>query len=197
MLFPHNHVLAVVAAAVLLVVPARHALAQASAAPPALAQHDGAHDFDFLLGEWKAHLKRLPDRLVGSTKWIEYDGVSRTNPVLGSSANLEEFEVDSPATKQHIRAQTLRLYNPSSRQWSIYLLDIDKGTLGLPATVGQFTDGRGELFDYEDWKGRMVLVRFVWTHSGRSTARMEQAFSADGGKTWEVNWICDLAREGA
>ena len=171
--------------------------AQTPAPAPAAVQRDGAHDFDFLLGDWKAHLQRLPERLVGSTNWIEYDGISRTHPVLGSSANFEEFEVDSPAGKQHIRAQTLRLYSPASHQWSIYGLDVDKGQLGLPATVGQFTDGRGELFDYEDWKGRMVLVRFIWTHSGRNAAHMEQSFSPDGGRTWEVNWICDLTREGS
>jgi hypothetical protein len=165
------------------------------AGPPVASQRDGSHDFDFLLGDWKAHVKRLPERLVGSTAWIEYDGISRTHPVLGSSANFEEFEVDSPQAKAHIRAQTLRLYNPHSHQWSIYGLDVDNGTLGLPATVGQFTNGVGELFDYEDWKGRMVLVRYQWTHTGKDHARMEQAFSPDGGKSWEVNWICDLTRE--
>jgi hypothetical protein len=168
------------------------------AGAPRLSQRDGSHDFDFLLGDWKAHVKRLPDRLVGSTAWIEYDGISRHHPVLGSSANFEEFEVDSPNAPKgalaHIRAQTLRLYNPDSHQWSIYGLDVDKGTLGLPATIGQFTDGVGELFDYEDWKGRMVLVRYQWTHTGKDHAHMEQAFSPDGGKTWEVNWICDLTR---
>jgi hypothetical protein len=105
-----NRRLALLAAAALLISFPGHTLAQASPAPPVAAtQHDGAHDFDFLLGNWKAHVKRLPDRLVGSTAWIEYDGISRTHPVLGSSANFEEFEVYSPKAKAHIRAQTLRL----------------------------------------------------------------------------------------
>ena len=178
-------------AALALALPAR-TLAQTAPAP-----RDGAHDFDFLIGDWKAHLKRLPERLVGSTAWIEYYGVSRTHPVFGSNANMEEFADDNPAAKQHIRAQTLRLYDPAAGQWSIYGLDVDKGTLGLPATVGQFTNGHGELFDYENWKGRYVLVRYVWTHQGANAAHFEQAFSPDGGKTWEVNWICDLTREGS
>src|ERR1700722_3198184 len=121
--------------------------AQPGAVPP-LAQHDGAHDFDFLLGDWKAHVKRLPDRLVGSTAWIEYDGISRHHSVLGSSANLEEFEVESPTTHARIKAQTLRLHDPVSQQWSIYGFDVDNGALGLPATVGQFDDGVGTFFDY-------------------------------------------------
>jgi hypothetical protein len=190
---PHPHFRPIacgLAAVTLLAVTGAHAQPKAFPPPP---QHDGAHDFDFLLGDWKAHVKRLPDRLVGSTAWIEYEGISRHHPVFGSSANLEEFEVAGPAGA-HIKAQTLRLYDPASRQWSIYLLDVDKGSLGLPATIGQFHDGVGEFYDYENWKGRMVLVRFQWTHTGHDRAHMEQAFSPDGGRTWEVNWICDLTR---
>jgi len=156
--------------------------------------HDGAHDFDFLIGDWKAHVRRLPDRLVGSNKWIEYDGLSNHKKLLDSNANFEEFDVTSSDGKLHIKAQTLRLYNPASHQWSIYLIDLDKGTLGLPATVGQFTGKRGEFFDTEDWQGRSVLVRFMWLDQGPHAARMEQAFSPDGGKSWETNWICELSR---
>jgi hypothetical protein len=88
-------------------------------------QRDGAHDFDFLIGDWKAHVKRLPDRLVGSNAWIEYDGISRHKKILDSNANFEEFEVDNPEKHLHIKAQTLRLYNPDSHQWSIYLVDVE------------------------------------------------------------------------
>ena len=157
-------------------------------------QHDGAHDFDFLIADWKAHVRRLPDRLVGSNDWIEYDGISRHKKLLDSNANFEEFEVSNREKGLHIKAQTLRLYNPDSHQWSIYLVDLDKGTLSLPPVVGQFTGHRGEFYDQEDYKGRAVLVRFVWNDISPESARMEQSFSADGGKTWEVNWICELTR---
>jgi hypothetical protein len=165
----------------------------AEPAPPA-AQRDGAHDFDFLIGDWKAHVRRLPDRLIGSTQWIEYDGISRHKKVLDSNANFEEFEVSGHEKGQHIKGQTLRLYNPDSHQWSIYLVDVDKGTLSLPAMVGQFAGRRGEFYDQEDYKGRAVLVRYVWSDISPQSARMEQSFSADGGKSWEVNWICELSR---
>ena len=174
---------------------AQPAAAQAPAVPAAAPLHDGAHDFDFLIGRWKAHVKRLPERLVGSTAWIEYDGVSEHRKILGSNANLEEFEVDSPARHLHIHAQTLRLYNPETHQWSIYLLDLEKGELNLPPVVGSFANGRGEFYDQEMWKGRAVFVRYQWTAPTPTTALMQQAFSADGGKTWEVNWICELTRE--
>jgi hypothetical protein len=170
------------------------AAAQAPVPAQVAAQHDGAHDFDFLIGDWKAHVKRLPDRLVGSNKWIEYDGISNHKKLLDSNANFEEFQVENAKEGLHIKGQTLRLYNPESHQWSIYLLDLDKGTLDTPPVVGQFDGKRGEFYDQEVWKGRAVLVRYVWSDLSPKSARMEQSFSADGGKTWEVNWICELSR---
>ena len=169
----------------------------ATAAEPAAkvaAQHDGAHDFDFLIGDWKAHVRRLPERLSGSNQWVEYDGISNHKKLLGSNSNFEEFEVDNPTKGLHIKAQTLRLYNPVSHQWSIYLVDVDNGMLGLPPVVGQFTGRRGEFFDQEVYKGRAILVRYVWLDISPHAARMEQSFSDDGGKSWEVNWICELSR---
>jgi len=172
------------------------AQASSSNAPPEMkSERDGAHDFDFLIGNWKAHVRRLPDRLVGSNTWDEYNGISNHKKLLDSNANFEEFEVDSPEKHLHIKAQTLRLYNPESHQWSIYLVDLDKGVLSLPPVVGQFSGNRGDFFDQEVYKGRAILVRYVWLNISRRSARMEQSFSPDGGKSWEVNWICELSRD--
>ncbi len=161
---------------------------------PVAVQHDGAHDFDFLIGNWKAHVRRLPDRLNGSNTWIDYDGISNHKKILDSNANFEEFDVNNPEKHLRIKAQTLRLYNPDSHQWSIYLVDVDKGVLSLPPMVGQFTGNRGEFFDQEQYKGRAILVRYVWLNISPKSARMEQSFSPDGGKSWETNWICELSR---
>jgi hypothetical protein len=168
--------------------------AQTSANPAQLPQRDGSHDFDFLIGDWKAHVRRLPDRLNNSNEWVEYDGISNHKKILKSNSNFEEFEVTSTDKKLHIKAQTLRLYNPASHQWSIYLVDVDNGTLSLPPVVGQFTGNRGEFYDQEEYKSRAILVRYVWLNISPQSARMEQSFSPDGGKTWEVNWICELSR---
>ena len=157
-------------------------------------QHDGAHDFDFLIGDWKAHVRRLPDRLDGSNTWVEYDGISNHKKLLDSNANFEEFDVTSADRKLRIKAQTLRLYNPESHQWSIYGVDLDKGTIDLPPVVGQFHGDRGEFFNQQNWKGRVILVRYVWLNISPKSSRMEQSFSPDGGKSWEVNWICELSR---
>jgi hypothetical protein len=169
-------------------------LAQTSSDPANLPQRDGSHDFDFLIGDWKAHVRRLPDRLNNSNKWDEYDGISNHHKLLDSNANFEQFEVSSPDKKLHIKAQTLRLYNPATRQWSIYLVNLDNGTLDAPPVVGGFNGKRGEFYHQEILKGRTILVRYVWLDLSPSSARMEQSYSPDGGKTWEVNWICELSR---
>jgi hypothetical protein len=170
------------------------ALISARGEPTPSPARDGSHDFDFLIGNWKAHVRRLPDRLVGSNNWVEYNGISNHKKLLDTNANFEEFEVDNPDKHLHIKGQTLRMYNPESRQWSIYLLDLDKGTLGLPAVVGEFNGNRGEFYDQEQYKARAILVRYVWLNISPKSARMEQSFSADGGKTWETNWVCELSR---
>jgi hypothetical protein len=157
------------------------------------AEHDGQYDFDFEIGTWKIHLKRLDRRLVGSTNWVEFDGTSVTRKVWDGRANLEEFEVDSPTG--HIEGLTLRLYDPQTRQWSLYWATSKSGALG-PPTIGEFKNGRGEFFDTEPSgpNGRSILVRFVWSNITPNSAHFEQSFSDDGGKTWEVNWITDQTR---
>ncbi len=168
--------------------------AQTVSDPADLPQRDGSHDFDFLIGDWKAHVRRLPDRLNNSNVWVEYDGISNHHKLLDSNANFEEFDVTSTDKKLRIKAQTLRLYNPATRQWSIYLVDLDNGTLDTPPVVGGFAGKRGEFFHQENFKGRTILVRYVWLDISPHSSRMEQSFSPDGGKTWEVNWICELSR---
>ena len=170
------------------------AQAQTTANPALLPQRDGSHDFDFLIGDWKAHVRRLPDRLNNSNVWVEYDGISNHRKILSSNSNFEEFDVTSTDKKLRIKAQTLRLYNPASHQWSIYLVDVDNGTLETPPVVGQFAGNRGEFYNQQEYKGRAILVRYVWLNISPQSARMEQSFSPDGGKTWEVNWVCELSR---
>jgi hypothetical protein len=149
-------------------------------------RRDGSHDFDFELGTWKTHLKRLQRPLTGSTAWVEYDGTSVVRKIWGGKANLVELSVDGPAG--HLEGLSLRLYNPRSQQWSLHYANSASGTLGVP-TVGEFRNGRGEFYDREELDGRMVLVRNVWSEITASSCRFEQAFSDDGGKTWEVNWV--------
>jgi hypothetical protein len=155
------------------------------------AQRDGQHDFDFEVGTWKIHLRRLLHPLTGSNQWIEFDGTSVTRKVWDGRAFLEEFETDGPTG--HIEGMTLRLYNPESYQWSLYWANSKDGNLGQPM-IGQFKNGRGEFYDQEAFNGKTIFVRYVWSDITPNSAHFEQSFSNDGGKTWEVNWITDQTR---
>ena len=176
--------------------PAPAAAQDAAPSPRAEAPHDGQHDFDFVIGRWQAHLRKRLHPLAGSTTWIEYDGTSVMTRLWNDRANMEEFDVSTTdpraGARTRIEAQTLRLYDPASRQWSLYLVDAGNGRILMPPTVGAFRDGRGEFFDAEQFDGRDILVRYVWTQPAPHSARMEQSFSPDWGRTWEVNWILDL-----
>jgi hypothetical protein len=152
---------------------------------------DGQHDFDFHIGNWKTHLKRLSHPLTGSTTWVEYDGTTIVSKVWDGRANLVELELDGPAG--HIEGLGLRLYQPQSHQWSLNFANSAVGTLGVP-TVGEFRNGRGEFYDQETFNGRVILVRNMWTDITANSCHFEQAFSDDGGKTWEVNWIASDTR---
>jgi hypothetical protein len=158
-------------------------------AVPVLAQTsqtDGQHDFDFEIGTWKTHLRRLQRPLSGSTNWLEYDGTTVVSKVLDARANLVELRVSGPAGR--IEGLSLRLYNPQSRQWSLNFANINDGQMTRPA-IGEFKDGRGEFYNEDTYNGRAIFVRFVITKTADDVYRFEQSFSADGGKTWEVNWI--------
>jgi hypothetical protein len=126
--------------------------------------------------------------------WVEYDGICNDKKLLDTNANFEQFEVQASGTHQLFRGQALRMYNPASRQWSIYGLDLDKAELDLPPLIDEFTGKRGEFFDSEMRNGRMVQVRYVRSDLTPKSARMEQSFSPDGGNDWAVNWIVDLSR---
>ena len=154
-------------------------------------QRDGQHDFDFWFGSWKVHNRRLVHPLTGSNEWVEFDGTVVARPVWGGRANADEFEADSPSG--HIEGMTVRTYDPKSRQWSIYWANATKGVLEKPM-IGQFKNGRGEFFDQEEFAGKTIFVRFVWSDIKPNSCRWEQAFSNDGGKTWETNWIMTFTR---
>jgi hypothetical protein len=158
-------------------------------------KRDGQHDFDFLVGTWKFHLKRLKRRLVGSTDWVELDGTTVCRKVLDGRAEVEEMNVESADKHTHIQGLALRLYNPEAHQWSIYWVNGADGILEPNPMVGEFNNGRGEFYNQQVYEGRAIYARFVWSGVNTNSPHFEQSFSTDGGKTWETNWITDQTRE--
>ena len=152
---------------------------------------DGSRDFDWAIGTWKTQLKRRLKPLTGSDTWVEYTGTTLVRKVWGGKANLVELNVQGPSGK--IEGLSLRLYNPGSKQWSLNFANSSGGTLFLP-TIGSFKNGRGEFYNQETLDGRSIFVRFVMWCSKPDVCHFEQAFSNDGGKNWEVNWIASDTR---
>lgn len=158
---------------------------------PVQAKRDGGRDFDFEIGTWKTHLKRLLHPLTGSSEWAEYDGTTVVRKVWSGRANLLELEVHGSAGD--FKGLNLRLYNPQAHQWSLNFARSDLGVFSQP-TIGEFRNGRGEFVDQEVVNGRAILLRFTITILNPNLCRFEQSFSDDGGKTWEINWIATDTR---
>jgi hypothetical protein len=170
---------------------AGHVAGQTNATQAGTGHRDGEHDFDFEIGTWKTHLKRLVHPLTGSQQWATYDGTTVVRKVWDGRANLVELEVDGQTG--HMELLSLRLYNPQAHQWSLNVASSKGGSLGVP-TIGEFRNGRGEFIDQETYNDRAILVRFVISDITPDSCHFEQSFSDDGGKTWEVNWIATDTR---
>jgi hypothetical protein len=155
-------------------------------------ERDGSHDFDFLHGRWRVHNRKLGHRLAGSNDWYEFEGRADERALWGGAANIEEYEAELPSGP--VRGLALRLYDPRARQWSIHWASGDIGKLDRPM-IGDFETGRGLFYGADSVDGREVLSRFIWTPIGPDACRWEQAFSADGGESWETNWVMDFTRE--
>jgi hypothetical protein len=169
--------------------------AAAQAAPtPVATQRDGHRDFDFEIGTWKTKLSRRLRPLTGSNTWVEYEGTTVVRKVWDGRANLVELEVEGPSGR--IEGLSLRLYNPDTRQWSLNFSNSAGGTLS-PPVFGEFKNGRGEFYGQDTLDGRVILVRFVISDITENSCHFEQAFSDDGGKTWEVNWVAVDTRTGS
>jgi hypothetical protein len=155
------------------------------------APQDGRGDFDFLMGRWKLAHHRLRDRLVGDTHWEDFAGTCEASPIIGGLGNVDDNLLELPAGSY--RAATLRLFNPATGLWSIWWIDARSATLGAPVH-GSFEQGIGTFFGDDTLAGRPIRIRFVWSKITAASARWEQAFSADGGESWEMNWRMSFER---
>ena len=171
---------------------AMNAVAQSPPTDPP-APTNGQQDFDWEIGTWKTELRRLAKPLSGSNEWIEYSGTSVVRTVLDGRANLVELRVAGPSGK--IEGASLRLFNPQAGQWSLHYASARNGAMTRPVH-GHFRNGRGEFYGEEDLDGKAILVRFVISEISADSARFEQAYSEDGGRTWETNWIAVDTRIG-
>jgi hypothetical protein len=149
-------------------------------------------DWDWLVGRWTVRHRRLKARLAGSTEWEEFNGTSSLKITLGGAGTVDENVIALPSGTYH--AVGIRAYDPKTKEWSIWWLDARYPTAIEPPVRGGFKDGIGTFTGDDTLNGRPIKVRFVWSRITATTAHWEQAFSPDGGATWETNWVMDFTR---
>ncbi len=173
--------------ALAIIVPSSPAGAD-QAAPNHPVARDGPKDFDWELGTWTTNVKVRRNPLSGTAAdWAEYQGISVVKPLLEGRANFVELSV--AGTRGKIEGGSLRLYNPNARQWSLNYASVGGGVLTAPVFGGFDDGGRGSFYGQDNLDGRTILVRFIITRVSQREAHFVQAYSMDGGKSWEDNWI--------
>lgn len=159
-----------------------------------VALSDPSHDFDLFFGTWHAEHRRLKQRLVDNKEWITFDGTQTRAPLLGGQANIDDNVFNVPGGAY--RGITLQSYTPKTKTWAVWWLDgRDPGTMNAPF-IGSFRNGVGTFLVDDTFDGKPIKVRFIWSEITANSHRWEQAFSADGGKTWETNWITQYSKTG-
>ncbi len=162
-------------------------------AAAAAADMSGLHDFDFLVGEWRVHSRRLKEALADSHEWYEFDGTIRSQPLMDGRANVDDTVFNLPTGIY--RGVAPRAYDPQTGQWAIWWIDGRNPFGNLdPPVKGRFVGGVGTFYANDTLRGKPIRVRFTWSRITKTTAEWEQAFSPDDGKTWETNWQQKLVR---
>ena len=158
---------------------------------------DGSRDFDFYMGHWRIQNKRLVKRLAGSTEWETFEATAHAQKLPGDIGNFDDFVAEK--WRPGYVGMSFRVYSPATKKWTIYWLDNKTGGLGAEGqltvgVVGEFRDGVGTFICDDEFDGKPIIVRYVWSNITQNTARWEQSFSPDKGKTWEVNWVMEQTR---
>jgi hypothetical protein len=153
---------------------------------------DNLHAFDFLIGNWRIHHRRLKERLANNHEWVEFEGSSAAQKILGGTGNMDDYILELPG--QPYRAVALRMYDRAKDQGLIWWFDGRKPGYLDPPLAGRFQNGVGIFYADDTFEGKPIRVRFRWTHLSEKP-HWEQAFSSDGGETWETNWTMDFARK--
>jgi hypothetical protein len=187
--------LALTAAAALAIAPNANAQSSGDKPMTTAAEQSAPHDFDFLVGSWRVHHRRLKLRLAGNHDWEEFEGTSRLEMTMAGAGTVDDNWLDLPGGAY--RAVGIRAYDPKTGLWSIWWLDgrNPQGPLDPPVR-GRFENGIGTFTGNDTFNGKPIVVRYTWSRITPTTCHWEQAFSPDGGKTWETNWVMDLTRVG-
>ena len=148
------------------------------------------NDFDFLHGEWTSVQRRLVKWLVGSDEWDAFTGEHASHGFFDGAGSFDENVFPAKG----FSGVSIRMFNPETEEWAIYWVDSRNGIL-QPPVFGSFKDGVGTFYGDDEFQGTPVRVRYIWSNITQTTAKWEQAFSADNEQTWETNWVMEFTRK--
>ena len=154
----------------------------------------GLHAFDLRAGCWIYHNHVLKERLANNHDWFDYDSTQHLWITMGGYGNFDDNEMHRPDGTYY--GLTVRTYDPKTGTWSIWWYDGRNPGNVDPPVKGRFKDGVGTFFSDDTLRGKPIKVRFIWSGITATAAHWEQAFSGDGGKTWETNWIAEFSKIG-
>ena len=184
---------ALIASALLAVATPAYATQDAPTTPEGAPNLSGLHDFDFLVGSWRVHHRRLKERLAGSSEWVSFEGTCTMRPLMEGYGNVDDNFLDMPGNPYH--GVGLRSYDTKTGTWAIWWLDSRMPHTPIdPPVKGHFENGVGNFYADDTLRGKTVRVRYTWSHITPNSAQWEQAYSPDGGKTWEMNWHMEFER---
>lgn len=149
-------------------------------------------DFDFLMGIWTCRHRYRVRRLAGCDDWIGFDGTCAARKILDGHGNIDESDIAFPGGGY--RGMSLRTRDPGTGRWSIHWLDSRRPGRMTPPVKGGFDGGIGLFYGDDEFGGRPIRVRFLWSRITPRSARWERAFSLDEGNSWETNWFMDFTR---
>jgi hypothetical protein len=156
---------------------------------------DGRHDFDFLAGTWRVRHRKLADMAdPACEEWVEFDGVQWMRQTLGGLGNVDNLKVERMPDGRSFEGMSVRLFDVESGLWRIWWASTSAPGRLDPPVSGRWSGKHGEFLGEDVVHGRPVAVRFEWTVLDADTARWEQAFSFDDGRTWVHNWRMSFTR---
>jgi hypothetical protein len=149
-------------------------------------------DFDFLIGKWKVHNRKLKSRLSDCSEWTEFEAQVDCRKILNGNGNIDSFQ--TTIDRRPFEGMSLRLFSPKTRLWSVYWANSDTVELDVPQ-VGSFENKIGSFYARDTHEQKDIIVQFRWDASNPNTPVWSQAFSPDNGQTWEWNWFMTFHRE--
>lgn len=150
------------------------------------------HDFDFLVGQWRVHNRKLRTRLQGADDWTEFASTLRMQKALNGYGNIENYHASFDG--QPFEGMAIRLFDPATRLWTIYWVDSGSPSMDQHPVSGSFADGVGRFLARDSFNGVPIMVLYQWDARDPAQPKWSQAFSTDDGATWEWNWEMSLSR---